>query len=279
MAFKRYLYLYSFIFVFIIFLHIAISHGASSSLEDENSLLKFKQSLKDDSNALLSWDPSKSRPCYGSKNNWVGIICSKGGNIWGLRLENMELSGSIDIDALSEISRLRSLSFMNNSFSGPLPDFRKLRPLKAFFLSNNKFDGSISSNAFQGMRRLRKLYLENNKFNGKIPISLVDLEKIVELNLEGNQFEGPIPDLKSSASLKTFNVSNNQLEGPIPSTLAKFDATAFSGIFFIHLYIFYIIMCVRLYLCLLTFVLFLILAFMNYDCFIYFFDHLVCLNY
>ena len=133
MAFKRYLYLYSFIFVFIIFLHIAISHGASSSLEDENSLLKFKQSLKDDSNALLSWDPSKSRPCYGSKNNWVGIICSKGGNIWGLRLENMELSGSIDIDALSEISRLRSLSFMNNSFSGPLPDFRKLRPLKAFF--------------------------------------------------------------------------------------------------------------------------------------------------
>ncbi|KAL2896553.1 Pollen receptor-like kinase 1 [Bienertia sinuspersici] len=220
---------HSFVFLFIIFLHIAISYSASSSSSDDaNALLKFKESLKDDSGALSSWNPSTS-PCFGNKNNWVGIICSKAGNIWGLRLENMGLSGSIDIDSLDALSKLRSISFMHNSFSGQLPDFRKLKPLKGIFLSYNNFDGSIPPNAFDGMRRLRKVHLSFNKFSGEIPTSLTNLGKLVELHLEGNQFEGPIPDVKSSQSLTAFNVSNNQLKGSVPASLAKFDSSVFSG--------------------------------------------------
>ncbi|KNA11321.1 hypothetical protein SOVF_136360 [Spinacia oleracea] len=214
------------VFLFI-FLHIAISYSAASSLDDANALLRLKETLKDESDSLSSWDIVS--PCSGTKNNWVGVICSRAGNIWGLRLENMGLSGSIDVDSLSRLSKLRSVSFMNNSFSGRMPDFRKLTMLKALFLSKNKFEGAIPQDAFKGMRRLRKIHLDSNNFSGEIPNSLVPLSKLVELTLEGNQFQGLIPDLTSSRSLKLFNVSNNQLHGPVPVGLSKFDPKAFSG--------------------------------------------------
>ncbi|KMT17646.1 hypothetical protein BVRB_2g035950 [Beta vulgaris subsp. vulgaris] len=219
---------HSLVFLFIIFLHIAISYSASSSSEAANALLKFKESLKDDSGALSTWTPS-TPPCFGNKNNWVGIICSRAGNIWGLRLENMKLSGSIDVDSLASVSKLRSISFMHNSFSGPLPDVRKLRALKGLFLSYNNFDGSIPPDAFEGLRRLRKLHLSFNKFSGEIPISLASLEKLVELDLGNNQFQGAVPDFKAAQSLKLFNLANNQLQGPLPPALSKFDSSIFSG--------------------------------------------------
>ncbi|XP_074285389.1 pollen receptor-like kinase 1 [Silene latifolia] len=212
----------------LITLHIVISYGTSSPLNDVNALLKFKESLEDDNESLTSWG-SSTFPCFGNKNNWVGIICSRGGSIWGLRLENMKLKGAIDVDSLTQLPRLRSVSFINNKFGGQLPDFRKLRPLKTIFLSHNNFEGTISPNAFEGMKRLRKVHLEYNKFSGEFPTSLTTLSKLVELRLEGNNFQGLLPDLKLSTSLHVFNVSNNQFQGPIPVSLAKFGASAFSG--------------------------------------------------
>ncbi|XP_021715870.1 pollen receptor-like kinase 1 [Chenopodium quinoa] len=219
---------HSLIFLFIIFLHIAISYSASSSTDDANALLTFKKTLKDESNALSSWNLS-TPPCFENRNNWVGIICSRAGNIWGLRLENMGLSGSIDVDSLVKLSKLRSISLMHNSFSGELPDFRQLRMLKALFLSYNNFEGVIPPNAFDGIRRLRKIHLSFNKFSGEIPNSLATLQKLVEVTLQGNQFQGNIPDLKSTQNLQVFNVSNNQLQGSVPANLSKFDPSAFSG--------------------------------------------------
>uniref|UniRef100_A0A803MET9 Protein kinase domain-containing protein n=1 Tax=Chenopodium quinoa TaxID=63459 RepID=A0A803MET9_CHEQI len=213
---------HSLIFLFIIFLHIAISYSASSSTDDANALLTFKKTLKDESNALSSWNLS-TPPCFENRNNWVGIICSRAGNIWGLRLENMGLSGSIDVDSLVKLSKLRSISLMHNSFSGELPDFRQLRMLKALFLSYNNFEGVIPPNAFDGIRRLRKIHLSFNKFSGEIPNSLATLQKLVEVTLQGNQFQGNIPDLKSTQNLQVFNVSNNQLQGSVPANLSKFD--------------------------------------------------------
>lgn len=122
---------------------------------------------------------------------------------------------------------------MHNSFSGPLPDVRKLRALKGLFLSYNNFDGSIPPDAFEGLRRLRKLHLSFNKFSGEIPISLASLEKLVELDLGNNQFQGAVPDFKAAQSLKLFNLANNQLQGPLPPALSKFDSSIFSGNFFL----------------------------------------------
>ncbi|KAJ8421515.1 hypothetical protein Cgig2_020736 [Carnegiea gigantea] len=216
-------------FVIVLIFHSSFSYSAPSSSSDTTAtLLKFKEGLKDENGALSSWNPS-TPPCFGIKNNWAGIICSRAGSVWGLRLENMGLSGSIDADSLYGLSKLRSISVMNNSFGGPMPDFKKLKLLRALFLSNNKFEGNIDPSAFEGMRRLRKVELANNKFTGKIPNSLVKLNKLVEMRLEGNQFQGSIPDFAAAKNLKNFNVSNNQFEGSIPVSLARFDPSVFAG--------------------------------------------------
>lgn len=138
----------------------------------------------------------------------------------------MRLTGQIDVDALVPLRSLRTISLMNNSFEGPMPDWRKLGALKSLFLSNNHFSGQIPPDAFRGMASLKKVYLANNRFTGNIPASLAT-PRLLELRLENNQFTGPIPDFKPG--LKALNVSNNQLQGPIPATLAKMDPSSFAG--------------------------------------------------
>ncbi|XP_060206638.1 pollen receptor-like kinase 1 [Lycium barbarum] len=201
---------------------------AKSSSE---ALFNFKSSLSTSSptgQAVLgSWAPSTS-PCTGSNENWQGLICFEG-DVWGLKLENLDLSGAIDIDSLLPLHFLRTLSFMNNSFKGAMPDWNKLGALKSLYLSNNSFSGQIPDDAFKGMSYLKKLYLSDNQFTGNIPTSLAtSCPRLFELRLENNKFSGSIPDFPRDV-LKLLNVSNNQLEGPIPPSLSLMDPTTFAG--------------------------------------------------
>ncbi|XP_057514880.1 pollen receptor-like kinase 4 [Actinidia eriantha] len=199
--------------------------GGGASPRDSDILLKLKASLLN-VDALGSWNNS-TIPCSGNYGNWIGVLCSNG-NIWGLQLENMALTGDIDVDSLVLLPHLRTLSFMNDKFDGPLPNFSKLGSLKSLFLSNNQFSGPIPDNAFKGMGSLKKLYLSNNNFTGTIPTSLAHLPKLLELRLEANQFVGPLPNFQQKY-LKLLNVSNNQLEGLIPPSLINLSPTSFSG--------------------------------------------------
>jgi len=190
-------------------------------------LLKFKQSLTS-TDALNNWNASTS-PCKGDKRIWAGVLCSEG-RVWGLQLENMSLSGGIDIDVLVKLSQLRTLSFMNNSFSGPLPPINKLGWLKSLFLSYNNFSGEIGDDAFKGMMSLKKAYMGHNSFSGRVPQSLADLPKLIEVSLENNQFLGHVPDFKSH-NLKLFNLSSNFFDGPIPPSLRQMNSSSFLGEF------------------------------------------------
>ena len=60
-------------------------------------------------------------------------FCSNG-VVWGLQLENLRLMGQIDVDALVPLRSLRTISLMNNSFEGPMPEWKKLGTLKSLFL-------------------------------------------------------------------------------------------------------------------------------------------------
>ncbi|KAK6944658.1 Leucine-rich repeat [Dillenia turbinata] len=196
----------------------------SSSASDSDALLKFKESLKN-AIALSDWNSSVS-PCTDKKANWKGVICWNG-HVWGLQLEKMGLSGSIDVDSLSSLRFLRTLSFMDNNFEGSLPDVKELGGLKSLYLSNNKFSGDIASDAFAGMDYLKKLHLANNKFTGKIPESLTYLQRLIELRVEGNRFDSIIPEFHNH--LNYANFANNKLEGKIPASLAHFSRDSFSG--------------------------------------------------
>ncbi|CAA0808770.1 Pollen receptor-like kinase 1 [Striga hermonthica] len=212
----------------IIPLLVLFSSNSALVVAQENApqaLLKFKSSLVNEDPALANWG-SSAAPCSGDRPNWTGILCFNG-YVWGLQLENMNLKGQIDVDSLTPLRFLRTLSFMNNSFEGVMPDWRKLGALKSLYLSNNQFSGRVPDDAFKGMTSLKKIYMANNRFTGPIPTSL-ESPKLIELRLENNQFTGTIPSI-SSDNLKTLNVSNNELEGPIPRPLLNMDPSSFSG--------------------------------------------------
>ncbi|KAL6144443.1 hypothetical protein ACLB2K_055136 [Fragaria x ananassa] len=195
------------------------------SITDAEALLKFKQSLTNAS-ALDSWVPN-SAPCT-SGTQWAGTVCFNG-NVTGLRLGGMGLSGTLDFKSLIEVKSLRSMSVKNNNFSGSIPDFNVIGPLKAIYLSGNQFSGEIPSDFFTDMDSLRKVWLDRNNFSGKIPASLAETPNLQVLRLEDNEFSGSLPDM-SQVTLTVLNVSNNKLEGEIPKSLQdKFDKTVFSG--------------------------------------------------
>lgn len=156
-------------------------------------------------------------------------MCNKG-LVAGIRLQNIPLGGTINVDALRELPGLRTVTFINNSLSGEFPEFNKLGALKALFITKNQFSGKLSDDFFAHMRSLKKVWLSDNKLEGKIPESLMKLTHLMELHLEGNEFSGEIPPLKQpQLLLHSLNFSNNKLKGEIPEILSHFDVATFAG--------------------------------------------------
>ncbi|KAK9077781.1 hypothetical protein SSX86_006119 [Deinandra increscens subsp. villosa] len=207
-------------------LHLLLSNSlVFSDPQDPARLLKFRTSLTN-IKLLSNWNLDIP-PCVGASPNWNGMICNKDGSVFGLQLENMGLSGTIDIDTLAEVTSIRTLSFTNNSFEGTMPNVLKIGPLHGIFLSYNKFSGEVGDDAFKGMDSLRKIGLGNNNLTGKIPASVRELPFLVDLQLQNNQFEGKIPDLEQK-DLKV-NFANNRLVGSIPKGLRNQDPSSFAG--------------------------------------------------
>ncbi|WOG85751.1 hypothetical protein DCAR_0104944 [Daucus carota subsp. sativus] len=210
------------ILLFVLLMCIAV--GLSDDSETE-ILLDFKKTLSN-AGALENWNKDVS-PCNGNNANWNGLLC-KANVLNGLQLESMGLSGTINFDSLSKLPTLRSVSFMNNNFDGPIPsNINKIRALRTLYLANNNFSGEIPGDAFKGMNQMRRVYLGNNGLTGKIPNSLATLSKLVDLQLQNNKFEGEIPNFKQKDLIANF--ANNKLEGPIPSVLSDETASFFAG--------------------------------------------------
>ncbi|GMH16597.1 hypothetical protein Nepgr_018438 [Nepenthes gracilis] len=182
---------------------LSLSPLFSISVTDSEALLAVKYALSN-TQSLDSWKPD-SDPC---KDNWAGVFCLDGKNmIIHIHLPGMGLSGTIDVNALSQIRSLKTVSLINNSFTGPLPPFNKITGLKALYL---------------------RIWISFNKFSGKIPRSLGKVPNLQQLHLDNNEFSGLIPDI-SQKSLTDLNFSNNKLEGEIPASMLRFGATAFKG--------------------------------------------------
>lgn len=199
---------------------------------DAQILMNFKSFLSN-ANALNTWGNNSITMC-----SWAGLLCINQ-TLHGLRLENMGLGGTINVDILLELSTLKSFSVINNSFEGPMPEVKKLVGLRALFLSKNKFSGEIKDDAFEGLRRLKRVFLAENGFTGHIPTSLAKLPRLLDVDLHGNKFDGNIPEFQQR-DFRVFNLSNNQLEGPIPENLSNQDPSSFAGklIVMIFIYIF-----------------------------------------
>ncbi|KAG9449331.1 hypothetical protein H6P81_009296 [Aristolochia fimbriata] len=207
-----------FFFFFAIFLLLSPPLGVADPTDDADALLEFKESLGN-SSALRNW-VAGTTPCQRDlKQRWVGVLCYNE-TLWGLQLENMGLTGVIDVDPLLRLQHLRTVSIARNNFDGPFPDFSKIGALKSLYLSRNAFSGQIP-------RSLKKVLLSHKRFTGPIPTSLVGATKLIELRLDDNQFSGRIPIFKQPG-LKVVSVFHNSLEGPIPAAFNNMDAELFA---------------------------------------------------
>ncbi|KAG2313199.1 hypothetical protein Bca52824_024756 [Brassica carinata] len=206
-------------------LMLSLTALSANSLTEAETLLKFKESLTN-TKSLDSWTLD-SEPCGGTQR-WFGLLCKKN-SVFGLKMEQMGLSGKIDVAPLIDLPGIRTISIMNNSFSGKIPEFNRLTALKSIYLSNNQFSGDIPSDYFARMLSLKKVWLSNNEFSGHIPLSLATtLPRLMELHLQNNQFTGIIPNF-TQPGLADVNLSNNRLTGEIPPGLSRFNASNFAG--------------------------------------------------
>ncbi|KAI9108051.1 hypothetical protein K1719_020924 [Acacia pycnantha] len=145
---------------------------ATSNETDYLALLKFKKSIIDDPNEILSSWNSSNHFC-----SWIGITCGqKHQRVTELNLGSYHLG--IISPHVGNLSFLRNLSLIDNSFHGEIPpELGRLFRLEKLWLSNNTLTGDIPWN-LTSCSELRVLFLNGNSLVGTIPYQLGALQKL-----------------------------------------------------------------------------------------------------
>ncbi|TYJ38679.1 hypothetical protein E1A91_A04G008500v1 [Gossypium mustelinum] len=131
---------------------------------------------------------------------------------------------SVSHNSLTEVEHfpwknIAVLDLSSNLIRGNLPI--PASTIKVFLISNNSFNGEVSS-LICNVTFLQLLDLSYNNLSGTIPQCFGNLSKSLEfLNLKKNKFYGTIPPtFAKGCQLSDFNLNGNLLEGPLtPSIL------------------------------------------------------------
>ncbi|KAD0267388.1 hypothetical protein E3N88_44537 [Mikania micrantha] len=170
--------------------------------EERDALIPFRDSMKSSFNLHGNWT---GPPCLNNMSRWMGISCSNS-HVTQLTLESINLTGTLPVGFLQNVTFLSKLSFHNNSLSGVLPNLTNLIHLKSVFLSSNQFWGPIPLDYIH-LPNLNTLELQENKITGTIlPF---DQESLTALNLSYNQLSGPIPETKILKRFKSSSFDHN----------------------------------------------------------------------
>ena len=196
-------------------LHPATSSITPTNETDRLALLKFKESIADDPQEILSsWNDS-IQFC-----NWHGVTCGRRHQrVTVLVLEGHKLYGTIT-PAIGNLTFLRAINLRNNSFYGEIPkEVGNLFRLRHLVLSNNTLGGEIPA-TLANCTELRGMNIGKNKLIGTIPMELGSLTKLNVLGVAINNLTGGIPpSLGNLSSLEYVTVGYNNLEGKIPDSI------------------------------------------------------------
>ncbi|RZC77451.1 hypothetical protein C5167_001600 [Papaver somniferum] len=194
----------------------------TSSLQETEILLTFKNSIQDPSNSLSTWsNNSLTHFC-----NWVGITCSTKTppSITSLNLQNLNLSGQIS-SSVCKLPNLSHLNLANNVFNQPIPlHLSQCSSLQSLNLSNNLIWGTIPDQVSL-FSSLKALDVSKNHIEGKIPDNLGNLKNLEILNLASNLFTGNLPSyvFGNLTELIVLDLSENPfLSSEIPVEIGKF---------------------------------------------------------
>ncbi|TKY57369.1 inactive receptor kinase [Spatholobus suberectus] len=153
--------------VFLAVLLFFIIECTRGELSESESFFNFLRAV-DPKNVLnTTWIGSPSHPCLVKLN---GVRCnSNATNIVHIRLENLNLSGTIDADSLCRLQELRVVSLAKNNIRGTIPhSILHCSRLTHLNVTSNQLSGRLP-NALTKLRHLRNLDISNNNFSGMIP--------------------------------------------------------------------------------------------------------------
>lgn len=125
-------------------------------------------------------------------------------SIQEVRLENNNLVGTLDGNALMQMQKVETLSLSQNNLSGLIPGFQlgSLPSLKYLYLDNNEFVGPLPSQLAQsGKSSLEELWVQDNALSGTVPASYVRFDQLHDFFLDGNKLTGALPLQLCSAKL------------------------------------------------------------------------------
>ncbi|KAI3684542.1 hypothetical protein L6452_33766 [Arctium lappa] len=203
---------------------------STAKTEDEGvvtALLAFMDKLDPGSAQIApnwGWNAS-SDPCT---SKWVGVTCDRDNKtVKKIVLEQLNLSGTLDVGSVCMVSNLLVLSLSFNNISGSLqPEISNCIRLTHLYLSGNRFSGNLPDSLTE-LPNVKRIVISNNGFAGELP----DFSRITTLLTffaQNNRFTGQIPGF-NYRQLEDFNVANNDLSGPIPDDTGRFDANSFVG--------------------------------------------------
>ncbi|GAB2218043.1 hypothetical protein Droror1_Dr00001259 [Drosera rotundifolia] len=249
-------------------------NGVESIRQEAEALIGWKESLHSNNQSFLSsWTLltntstiSTISPCH----NWLGVGCDANGSVTRLNLTNVGLTGTLNnldfsslprltfLDlhdnnlfgnipsSITNLSRLVSLHFGYNQFTGSIPDglgimrnltvlnfirnyltgpippsLGNITTLSSLILGNNQLTGEITPR-LGNLRNLRELRINLNNLTGSVPASLGNLSRLNVLSLYGNQLSGKLPiEINKLTNLTLFYLSNNSISGAIPENICQ----------------------------------------------------------
>ncbi|PSR96688.1 Inactive receptor kinase precursor [Actinidia chinensis var. chinensis] len=211
-----------FVTFFLLFLTVS-----SEDEEVKQALVRFMAKLTPANveRALnFGWNVT-SDPC---RDKWQGVSCdSQLNSVRKIVLDQINLTGDFDDDALCTASSLLVLSLNDNNIGGEITqEILNCQYLTHLYLSGNRFWGSLPDN-FSRLSNLKRLDLSDNNLSGQLP-DLSRVSGLLSFHAQDNQFSGEIPEIDFS-NLLAFNVSNNNLNGVIPDVKGRFGENSFSG--------------------------------------------------